>query len=90
MIPDFIDFTRICPVRMDMARRFAASRADGVGFAELLRETDSGQIGLTVILNRRVRWTPRLIKSPLPQGVVVSDDYGNSTDPDCRWLPESA
>jgi hypothetical protein len=83
-IPDAIDFTRETDRSLDHCIRFAASRSDSCGFYELLTATKAGRIGFTAILNRRAVWTPRSLRSSLPTIVLISDDAGDSRDPD-QW-----
>jgi hypothetical protein len=70
--------------QLTSALRWSENRPGYAAFGELLLAVDAGRIALTVLMNRRVSWTPRSLKSSLPTIVLVGDDHGDSRDPD-EW-----
>ncbi|HVX57170.1 MAG TPA: hypothetical protein VHA37_05550 [Candidatus Saccharimonadales bacterium] len=54
------------------------------GLSEILSAVVARRIGLTLVLDPRFAWSPRMIKSTLPSVVLIGDDRGNSRNPD-QW-----
>jgi hypothetical protein len=63
--------------------RTAVSK-DGGHLNQFLYPVAAEQIALTIILGHRDVWTPRSLKSSLPTIVMISDDDGDSRNPD-EW-----
>jgi hypothetical protein len=62
-----------------------ATRHPGTeGLLTLLRATAAGRIAFVSIINRRAIWTSRDLKSSLPTVILVSDDAGDSRNPN-EW-----
>jgi hypothetical protein len=78
-------FMNVEPGRpLDQALAWTSSRPGCAPTAVLFGAVQARKIGLTIVFSRRFAWSPRLLPSTGPRVVLISDDLGDSRDPD-EW-----
>lgn len=59
---------------LDQVIKNSAGNPDAQGFNVLLTAVQDRQIALTTIMSPKAKWSPRSIKSSLPQVLLIGDD----------------